>query len=302
MGFIKKLIKKVIFYNFFQGLHLRLSNFLFLKNMKKSTSIQLFGQKFYFPKNSSSYQTFFSVFEKDRLPSIKKECDLMNINFFDDKSINIIDVGANLGYQSLAYNHFLNINKHICFEPFSTNFYYLEKNLSSVLNIEVFNFGLGEKESIETISFPAWEEDNSRLSNLGLMSIQDRSSGLESLISENSEKIEIKAFDDCNISFNDDEIIFIKIDVEGFEYNVLLGMKGLIANSKNIFLTIELNPWIGRGNLPQIKSILALLRENEFNSYIEKDNQMVEISDSDLMQLVESKTVDAFFGRNTATI
>lgn len=302
MGFIKKLIKKLIFYNFFQGLHLEFLNFLLLKNMKKATSIHLFGQNFYFPKNSYTYQTFFRFFEKDRLPLIKKECDLMNINFFENKPINIIDVGANLGYQSLAYNHFLNVNKHICFEPFSTNFYYLEKNLSSVANIEVLNFGLGERESREVISFPAWEDDNSRLSNLGLMSIQDRSSSQESITSMMSEKIEIKAFDDCNISFNDDEIIFIKIDVEGFEYNVLLGMKGLIANSKNIFFTIELNPWIGGDNLPQIKSILALLGENEFNSYIVKDNQLVEISDSNLMQLVESKTVDAFFRRNTTTI
>lgn len=302
MSFIKKLIKKVIFYNFFQGLRLRISNFLLLKNMKNATSIQLLGQKFYFPKNSYAYQAFFNVFEKDRLPYIKKECDLMNINFFDYKTVNIIDVGANLGYQSLAYSHFLNVNKHFCFEPFSTNFYYLNKNLSSIPNLEVLNFGLGEKESTETISFPGWEKDDARLSNLGLMSIQDSSSSQGNSQSKISEEIQIKAFDDLNISFNDDEIIFVKIDVEGFEYNVLLGMKDFIKNNRNIFLTIELNPRIGKDNLPQIKSILRLLSENEFNSYVEKDNQMVEISDGNLMQLVESKSVDAFFGRDHITV
>ena len=75
-----------------------------------------------------------------------------------------------------------------------------------------------------------------------------------------------------------------------------------IKNNRNIFLTIELNPRIGKDNLPQIKSILKLLSENKFNSYVEKDNQMVEISDGNLMQLVESKSVDAFFGREHITI
>ena len=205
----------------------------------------------------------------------------------EDKII-LLDIGANLGYQSLSYSKILKIKEHLCFEPFSVNYYYLEKNLSFLDNVSLFNFALGSEESEETISFPDWES-NERLSNLGLMSIK----GGSGLLHEN---ISVKRLDDLNLQFGDEDI-FIKIDVEGYEEEVVNGAKGFIAKHPNVILNIELNPKIEL-NTENFIPILDALDKQKFHIYLVKNNSLEQLSKIELLQRLSlCKEIDPIFAR-----
>ena len=166
----------------------------------------------------------------------------------------------------------------------------LQKNISHIKNIELFKLALGKEEKEEMISMPRWESQ-SRLSNLGLMSIRGGSG-------EFSELIHVKKFDNLEVSFDKQENIFIKIDVEGYEYNVLLGMQSFLQSHNNIFFNIELNSRIGLDNIEQIKMISNFLKKNSFVPYTISNGALRELTFDALYQkVIDDSVVNSYFKR-----
>jgi FkbM family methyltransferase len=127
----------------------------------------------------------------------------------------IIDIGANIGYTALLMAKRLeqqNVSV-IAFEPYPSTFIKLEENLglNKFKNIKAENIALGSTES-------------------ELMMVQDcpsNSGGYRAFnpnthIHGNVIKVTQTALD-TYLEGNRDSIIFIKIDVEGYEFNSLLG-------------------------------------------------------------------------------
>ena len=282
---LKSKIYSLLKWPYLKYLNLRLKG-----SIRTTNSKEILGQQFHYPKFSFSFQALFQDFENTKLLSLQEECELLNKEFFDNASVNIVDIGANIGYQSLAYSHFLSTNRFLCFEPVSDNYYYLQKNISHIKNIELFKFALGKEEKEETISMPRWESQ-SRLSNLGLMSIRGGTG-------EFSELIHVKKFDNLEVSFDKQEHIFIKIDVEGYEYNVLLGMQSFLESHNNIFFNIELNSRIGSDNIEQIKMISNFLERNSFVPYTISKGALRELTFDALYQkVIDDLVVNSYFKR-----
>ena len=125
-----------------------------------------------------------------------------DLEFFEKEIECILDVGANIGYQSSFYNKFFgNKIKIHSFEPHPISYYFLEKNLSSFDNIRLYNFALGNENKEDYMSIPGYESH--RLSNLGTMSIGQNSNNLKA-------KILIKKFDLLTISLQQFKSIYIK--------------------------------------------------------------------------------------------
>jgi FkbM family methyltransferase len=153
-------------------------------------------------------------------------CRLFSSLIKDD--FNILDIGANIGCTSLLFSE---IGKSVhSFEPSPTTFKILSKNTadSGAANIKLHNFGLGARNEVLELTFAP----------------NNRSGGFVSDLTQASdghtiEKIEIKKGDDylLNENFN-----FIKIDVEGYEKNVIEGMTHIIDKQKPI-IVMELNHW-----------------------------------------------------------
>jgi len=123
-----------------------------------------------------------------------------------------IDIGANIGTISQAL---ITSNKNvISFEPQS----YLYKILSYNCKNESYQVALGSYSGITSIP----KINYKTMSNFGGVSIND-----ESLIRE---KIEIRTLD----SYNFDNVDVIKIDVEGYEEEVLRGSVKTIERCKPI--------------------------------------------------------------------
>ena len=184
-------------------------------------------------RESIERKTFFlKSYEKERMSYL--------VNYIKKSNI-FIDIGAHIGFYSiLTSNYFKQIYSY---EPNFRNYQKLLKNIKQnklEKKIKAFNHGLGEKQQkLKGIS-----------ANKGEL-IQ--TSGFS--ISKNNitgEDVSILKGDDVIKLTNED--ITLKIDVEGYEYNVLKGLEGTL-NNNNCFIQIE----IWDKNLKNVLSFLENL-------------------------------------------
>lgn len=164
----------------------------------------------------------------------------------------VYDVGANIGYYSKIYSEIIGkYGKVYAFEPSLINFGKLVNNTKNFTNIVPLNYAVGQT---ETKLFLSQGEDevgaNSRLSEN---------------YSTNGNWVESKPLN----SFYD-ELEFpnaIKIDVEGFEIEVLKGANILLSNTNLKVIGIELHSKIlnERGVKSPENIIENILISNGFN-------------------------------------
>ena len=203
----------------FEGF-IRLSNRLFRKPMfKKLKTKKLIGKDIYIyisPDNGLVDQHIFMF----------KSWELDIVKFFIrefKKGYTFLDIGSNIGYYSLIASK-LSPKKVFAFEPLDFLCDMIHKSIekNNFKNIEVFNFGLGNKNSKEKIF--------SIRDNIGTSSIVV--SGNRNEVRE----ITIKKGDEI---IKNTKVDFIKIDVEGFEDEVLKGLEKTIKKKDMPKIIIE---------------------------------------------------------------
>lgn len=143
-----------------------------------------------------------------------------------------VDVGGNVGNHTIFFALQKNCSKVITFEPNLTALRILKTNLA--LNdlqdrVDVRPYGLGSSESSATLETPEH--------NLGGASILRSSEQELSHITDGGNTILIKIGDNV---MGQDVPAFIKIDIEGFEFECLKGLRKTIVSHKPI-LFIELD-------------------------------------------------------------
>ena len=155
------------------------------------------------------------LFEKFILSFVKK---------FIDPCKNILDIGANIGVHSVVYSTYT-IGKIYAFEPQPLVFNLLKKNieLNNCNTIFPYNYGASNKD--DTFFMNACYDEKI---NHGAFRICDKEDvGIN---------IECKILDNLELT----NIGYIKIDVEGHELNVLLGLRKTILSSlPNIMIEIH---------------------------------------------------------------
>ncbi len=143
----------------------------------------------------------------------------------------ILDVGANIGCTAILFG---DLGKQVFgFEPSPTTFSYLQKNLQAAgcANVNPVNFGLGKENGSFELTFAKSNRSGGFVSNL-----TKASQGHQ------VEKIRIVQGDDYIKETGLQHIDFIKIDVEGFEKNVMEGLAQTIQRDKPV-VVLELNHW-----------------------------------------------------------
>ncbi|MEI8320737.1 MAG: FkbM family methyltransferase [Alphaproteobacteria bacterium] len=173
----------------------------------------------------------------------KGEPEFRMLPFLVDKNKNSIDVGANKGTYTVALAKLS--KKVFAFEPNPKMFAFLKKNSPS--NAEVFSCALSDKTRQETLRIPLGRKG--KLSNQGA-----------SLNPNNIQKnflpiqVDCKKLDDFNLK----DIGFIKIDVEGFEKEVLMGAEKTLKREKPTLLIEMEERHTKRSILSDIKWIEGL--------------------------------------------
>ena len=142
--------------------------------------------------------------------------DEFTLIFFDkyikDNSV-ILDIGGNIGNHSLYWAIVRKAEKIVAFEPYKIAYDHFQKN------IEINNL-----ENIITVHNKGVGAENTKAQS-GILCYGNM--GGCTIISSSEGNMEIVALDSMELNLNC--IDLIKIDTEGYEYNVLLGAKNTIC-------------------------------------------------------------------------
>jgi len=150
---------------------------------------------------------------------------LINKNY----KVNIVDIGANVGLYSL-YAKYLPNSQFYSFEPFKFTYDLLNDNIkiNNINNVKTYNIGLSDNKG-KTIL-------NVCLSHDGLSTMGENPLRFNDI---HPVEVEIDTLD--NIFYNNNiKVDFIKIDTEGYEYNILKGGEKTIKKYKPI-IQLEYN-------------------------------------------------------------
>jgi FkbM family methyltransferase len=187
-----------------------------------------------------------------------------------------IDVGAHYGYFSLIASDIVKDGKVYSFEPSSKSFNILKRNVSSITNVTIFNKAVSQGNT--PIAF--YEFDNLHSEYNSTQISQFENEDWFKAIKPNMQKI-----DSISLStFCADNSIYpdiIKIDVEGFENEVIKGAENLLTSSKKkpIVILEYLEP--KRGNAAHKEAFSLLSRWGYSSNIISDSGDLIPENDID---------------------
>jgi FkbM family methyltransferase len=170
------------------------------------------------------------------------------------------DVGANEGYYSIQFAHRVGLGgKVYAFEPSPVNFRRLQEACGSLPNVVTLCVGLGDRRAMVTLE----QGDDPRGATsrvLASETVLDKPfrSRFEIELWAGDELVELGTADMPNV---------IKIDVEGFEVEVLSGMRQVLADPRVRAVGLEVHfGLLGERGRPQApRTLEALLDELGFD-------------------------------------
>ncbi len=169
---------------------------------------------------------------------------------------NILDIGANIGINSIRLSKLLKHDGRVySFEPIPYNQKRFSQNiqLNGIKNIELIPYALGDSNQSMHIKFDENEE------NKGAISLMN--ADINGLI------VDVLKGDDWVKNNRIEAIKFMKIDVEGFEWNVIEGLKETIKiNHPTILIEWDLN-YQKKSNQSDISNWQNFIENNKYKIY-----------------------------------
>ena len=176
-------------------------------------------------------------------------CELLYTNNFEKAELNIvshylkphmnvIDIGGNIGLYSILAAQIIGQGKIWTFEPSSESYNRLIKNLkiNNVDSVVVNKLALSDKDRgfIELLRDTGFRDGDRYLSPInGKASIIDNTSVGD------CEKVPVTTLDSYWKSVGCPQVDFLKIDIEGGEFNVFKGATSFLRGNVNILLMFE---------------------------------------------------------------
>ena len=181
-------------------------------------------------------------YEKYQLDFVKKELLHQKYDYF-------FDIGAYIGFYSLSLCKL--VNKTAAFEPNQQNFQRLNRNVEiNNFNIDCHNLGCSDNKN----KLKLWYTDTNKRGGSSILQESDKEINKYDKRKLFFEEIETDKLD--NLYPLKNKKIFIKIDVERHELNVLRGASNIISNNQ-CYLQIEIFPHLQ-------DKVLSFLDNNHF--------------------------------------
>ena len=183
---------------------------------------------YFIPDEDKSYDQYLA--EYDHYQEAQRNRALAQVNNWNLA----IDIGANIGLWSRDLTNYF--DKTICFEPNSNCIEYLKKNITIEKAI-IYNHALGSKNEDKELFAPVNSGGSSFINNVKIDYNSDGSKIYGKWPQRTKKQlVKVKKLDDFKFS----KVDFIKIDVQGYEYEVLKGAKKTLGiNSPIICLEEE---------------------------------------------------------------
>jgi FkbM family methyltransferase len=213
--------------------------------------------KVYAKEHDYKYYCRLEDFNPDR------EADIVKL-FRPKEGDIVVDVGAHIGkYTIIASKMVGSKGKVIAIEAHPVNYDILKQNifLNKLSNVIALNYAVHSTETLVKLYEPGQEEGFTIYNTI----MTDRTS------LNNQKYIEVKAntLDSLLLENGIKEVNWIKIDVEGAEFEVLKGATNILSSSKDISLLIEIHN-LGVNNKTFYEPIIHLLESKNYKLSFEK--------------------------------
>lgn len=134
----------------------------------------------------------------------------------------VVDVGANIGVHAVHFAQFAHLGKVICFEPAKSTFATLLRNVHHLSNVIPLNLALSDETGLRTL-FVAVDDAYSGLKDTGRKAIVRR----EAIACFKGDEV-------LSALLEHQRVDFVKVDVEGMEMQVLLGLQALLVRYRPV--------------------------------------------------------------------
>ena len=173
----------------------------------------------------------------------------------------VVDVGANVGTFSVFLSKEVGAKGRVhSFEPIRDTYWRLQENiaLNRCENISPYCQAISNKKG--TAIMNVFPEGHDAWNSFGKPKFDE-------IVPISTEKVAINTLDKFTKKANIKKIDFLKIDVEGYERDVLRGAKELLSNNRVKYLSFEISaiPLKGAGRTGA--EVFDLLREYEYLAY-----------------------------------
>jgi FkbM family methyltransferase len=162
-----------------------------------------------------------------------------------------VDVGAHVGLWSrnLAFA----FDTVFAFEPVAEHRECFMKNVQGIGRVNLLEFALGAEEGMVSIGTEVGSSGNSAVVTSRVGDIESRALPV-ALASVESLNVEMRTID----SYEFDDLDLIKVDVEGFEENVLRGSERTIRTCKPVVIVEQKREMASRFGLPILGAVHLL--------------------------------------------
>jgi len=225
----------------------------FLKSHLKSDFVIINNNKMFLDPFDSLRLSINGVYEEFETDIVKKIIKTGDVVF---------DIGANIGYYTLIFAKLVsNSGVVFSFEPEPTNYELLKKNvtINEHTNVKLYSKAVSNLNQTQKLFLDK--------KNKGGHSLIDKIDDRESIA------IESIRIDD---HFKNKKIDFIKIDIEGFEFEAIKGMSELLKKLSTVKIMTEFNPYLLEKSEIQPEEYLKLLKNLGFTIYnLDKKKRMI---------------------------
>jgi FkbM family methyltransferase len=204
----------------------------------------------------------------------KNIVDKENILFFKtriNKGDTVLDIGANIGFTSEIFSKQTGTEgKVFSFEPDTTNFKHLNKLItkSKFVNVVLINKAVSDQSGVlKFYTSPNLNVDHRAYQVNEYASVTEiPCTSIDDFVIEN------------NIYLN-----FIKIDIQGYEYQAFLGMKNAIQSNPSLIIFTEFWPFALNTAGYSAEKLISLWKELNLFIYKIKGNKLMLVSEKEIL-------------------
>lgn len=169
----------------------------------------------------------------------------------------VYDIGAHIGVLTLFFAKKVGPTGQVSsFEPNPESFALLNRNiaLNRLHNVQTFNLALGEKRGEQTLIYGQYEGGRGTLDQARQAKLLAEEAGL----AIRHATVQVDSLDHCIAAGALRDPDFVKIDVEGYEYHVLIGMQETLRRYKPALL-VEMHGMNRPHLIENLRKVVTLL-------------------------------------------